>query len=398
MPSFTNLLALASGASASAILGMNYASTNGDGTPRTKSDFESYFKTAASLAGTSNINSARLYTMVQGGTKDVPIEAIEAAINTQTTLLLGLWSSGTTFNYELKALNSAIETYGDKLTDVVVGISVGSEDLYRNSPAGIAAGSYVGSHPEVIVDYIQQVRKAVDGTALKDTPIGHVDTWTAWTNSSNQAVTDNCDFVGFNGFPFWQNTDDNKIENGRQLFVESVERTKAAVGDKPVWITETGWPVSYNATDDKPANTFGNALASVDNAKTYWQEVGCGLIDITNTWWYILSETGASPDFSVSESNTKSQPLFDMSCPSNVTPLFSDNNNSSNSTSTNSTSGNGSGSTSTGASSSGSGSTAGSTSGNAASNTASSLPSSANSNMASLGAMVLAMMAAVMTL
>ena len=46
--------------------GFNYASTNGDGSARTQSDFESYFKTAKSLVGTSGFTSARLYTMIVG--------------------------------------------------------------------------------------------------------------------------------------------------------------------------------------------------------------------------------------------------------------------------------------------------------------------------------------------
>lgn len=44
--------------------GFNYASTNGDKSPRTAADFTEYFKTAQKLVGTSGFSSARLYTMI----------------------------------------------------------------------------------------------------------------------------------------------------------------------------------------------------------------------------------------------------------------------------------------------------------------------------------------------
>ena len=77
--------------------------------------------------------------MIQAGTTNTPIEAIPAAIDTKTTLLLGLWASAgqAVFNNEVAALTSAISQYGTSFTSLIAGISVGSEDLYRNSPIGI---------------------------------------------------------------------------------------------------------------------------------------------------------------------------------------------------------------------------------------------------------------------
>ena len=53
---------------------------------------------------------------------------------------LGLWASASSdvFQNELDALRTAIEQYGTAFTDLIVGISVGSEDLYRISVQGIA--------------------------------------------------------------------------------------------------------------------------------------------------------------------------------------------------------------------------------------------------------------------
>ena len=76
-------------------------------------DFENDFKTAKALVGTSGFTSARLCTMIQPGTTNTPTEAIQAAIDTGTTLLLGLWASEAqdAFNNELAALSSAISQY-----------------------------------------------------------------------------------------------------------------------------------------------------------------------------------------------------------------------------------------------------------------------------------------------
>ena len=104
--------------------------------------------------------------------------------------MLGLWASGGQggIDAEITALKSAIDKWGTGFTSLVAGISVGSEDLYRISPTGIAAKSGYGADPATIASYIGQVRAAIANTPLSGASIGHVDTWTAWVNSSNQAV------------------------------------------------------------------------------------------------------------------------------------------------------------------------------------------------------------------
>ncbi|OJJ43671.1 hypothetical protein ASPZODRAFT_103088 [Penicilliopsis zonata CBS 506.65] len=290
--------------------GFNYGSTYTDGTNKVQSDFEAEFKTAKNLAGTDGgFTSARLYTMIQGGTTDTPISAIPAAIAEKTTLLLGIWASGGDFDNELAALKSAISEYGDDLTDLVAGISVGSEDLYRDSTTGIEADAGVGVGPDTIVSYIKQVREAISGTTLSAVPVGHVDTWTAWVNGSNSEVIDNCDWLGVDAYPFFQNTESNAISDAKALFLEAMEKTNAVADGKEVWVTETGWPVS--------GDTENLAVASTANAKTYWDEVGCPLFGVTNTWWYILqdaSPTTPNPSFGVVGSTLSDTPLYNLTC------------------------------------------------------------------------------------
>lgn len=103
--------------------------------------------------------------------------------------------------------------------------------------------SGVGAGPDVIAGYITQAKNYL--TSVKVTaPVGHVDTWTAWVNASNNAVIDACDFIGMDAYPYFQTTMANSIENGNAIFWDAYEATKGAVGKKFVWITETGWPVS----------------------------------------------------------------------------------------------------------------------------------------------------------
>ncbi len=66
----------------------------------------------------------------------------------------------------------------------------------------------------------------------------------------------------------------NGIENGKALFNDAVAVTQAAVGSKPIFVTETGFPVSGKAS--------GAAIPSLDNAKTYWDQVGCPMFGKTN--------------------------------------------------------------------------------------------------------------------
>lgn len=142
----------------------------------------------------------------QGGTANSPIQAIPAAISTKTSLLLGLWASAGDANFanEIAALKSAIATYGSQLGGLVAGISVGSEDLYRISPTGILNKENPGVGPDVLVGYIKQVRDAIAGTPLSGVPVGHVDTWTAWVNASNDAVISASDWLGVDAYPYFQ--------------------------------------------------------------------------------------------------------------------------------------------------------------------------------------------------
>ncbi|KAG8669008.1 hypothetical protein FPOAC2_08317 [Fusarium poae] len=314
MPSINSLLtmAAAAGTASAAFQGFNYGSTFTDGSAKAQSDFENEFNTAAGLQGTDGaFTSARLYTMIQGGTPNEPISAIPAAIKTKTSLLFGLWASGNGFANEIAALKNTVDQYCDQLDGLVAGISVGSEDLYRISPTGLKNNENPGADPDVLVDYIKQTRNAIKDTCLESVPIGHVDTWTAYANASNNAVIEACDWLGMDAYPYFEDTKNNPVSEGANLFKAAWNEVKAAAKGKEIWVTETGWPVS--------GKTVGKGVPSLENARTFYEDVGCPMFGDINVWWYTLQDSAPqtpNPSFGVIGSDLTEKPLYDLSCSS----------------------------------------------------------------------------------
>ncbi|TDZ35709.1 putative glucan endo-1,3-beta-glucosidase eglC [Colletotrichum spinosum] len=297
-----------------AVRGFNYGSTFTDGRPKTLADYQAEFTAANTLEGSDGaFTSARLYTTIQAGSTNDPISAIPAAIATRTSLLLGLWASAgdASFAHELEALRKTIEQY-PQLAGLIDGISVGSEDLYRLSPMGVAAGQYAGAEPSTLVKYITQVRALIKDTPFAHAPIGHVDTWTAWGNKTNGVVVENCDWIGMDAYPYFDDFAPNHISDAPDRFADGLGKTLAAAGkDTQVWITETGWPVS--------GKKVGKAVASPENAKLYWDSVGCSLFkNNTHVWWYTFQDSAPTtpvPSFGIIGSSLTNKPLWDLSCP-----------------------------------------------------------------------------------
>ncbi|KAF1964510.1 GPI-anchored cell wall beta-1,3-endoglucanase EglC [Bimuria novae-zelandiae CBS 107.79] len=315
MKFFTTAVALAATLSAAyaqnGYKGFNSGSTFSNGQNKQQVDFAYEMRAAQQLPGTNGAwTSMRLYTMIQGGTTNTPISAIPAAIETKSTLLLGLWASAPAdqFQNEVTALTNAINQYGTAFTDLVTGISVGSEDLYRNSV------NEVGASPQQIVDYVSKVRSAIAGTSLAGKPVGHVDTWNAFTNSANSAVISAIDFLGMDAYPYYQTSEPggNGIGNANATFWKSYTATQAVAQGKPVWVTETGWPII--------GDTLGQAVAGTDNAEVYWKETICGFTakGINMYYFQLQSAQGqqVNPDWGIKPAgDVVQEPVrFDVSC------------------------------------------------------------------------------------
>ncbi|MCJ1279804.1 hypothetical protein MMC21_007628 [Puttea exsequens] len=272
--------------------------------------FETEFVSAKALAGTKNgFTSARLYTMIEPETDTTPISAIQAAMNHNITLLLGLYASQgqDQFTKEVTALGNAISQYGTAFTDLIYGISVGSEDLYRTSVNG---ANGVGDTVANLTCYIGQTRDKLTSLGVTK-PVGHVDTYGVWLDHTLAgALVPYVDFVGMDAYPFWQNL---SVSVG-QANVSDAYDLVGNFTKKPVWITETGWPITATVDPDDPAQP------GIANASTYWQDVGCGYsFGQKNTWWYTFNDKGltkGAPEFGIADSPTDKCGLFPLACPS----------------------------------------------------------------------------------
>ncbi|KAK1637687.1 glycoside hydrolase superfamily [Colletotrichum phormii] len=295
-------------------LGFNYGATNEDGSCRGYHDFVRYFQHAKTLAGTEgkNFTSARLYTSIQCGntSRAEPISAYKAAIDNNTSILVGLWASSGNDHYteELISLSIAYSLYGDAFVNLIIGISVGSEDLYRSE----------------IVGYITRLETYIRNNlpSWKAIRIGHVDTYTAWIRPENAAVVKAVKWLGHNSFPYWEFDKQNSIENATNLFASALDQTRevaaqisSACGEeKEVWVTETGWPHA--------GKSQGDAVASVENAQLYWANVGCDLFQTSlNVFWYTLLDSNADQfsqgiEFGLTRNGDVSRPVFNLSCSS----------------------------------------------------------------------------------
>lgn len=270
--------------------GINIKSNLADGTTcKTPSDYLSAYQTLKSFP--NSINSARLYSSWFCNTLS---NALPSAISTDTKLLAGV--SLANFDNEKGALLAAVKKYG---FDWMVGVSVGSEDLYRGtvSPATLA---------EMIYD-VRGMLSEVSGYS-NEVRVGHVDTTNAWTNASNSAVIRACNFVGTDIYPYFQTLQNNDISNAENLFWNGVKQVRDAVskagGGASVWVTETGWPVN--------GPTKGNAVPGTDNAETYWKGVACDVFGSLNAFWFTLQDWSAVPSFAIVGQD--GERLYNLTC------------------------------------------------------------------------------------
>jgi len=267
--------------------GFNLQAQLADGvTCKAESDWASDFATMKALPG-GPFNAARVYASSDCNTL---ANAVPAAVASGMKILAGIWTvDATHYANEKGALLAASQQYG---VDWLAAISVGSESLYRNDQDADALATQ-------IYDVRGMMTTVPGGSAIL---VGHVDTWNSWVTNGSAAITAT-DFLGTDGYPYFQNTEDNSIGNADSEFWASVNAVEAVAQGKPVWITETGWPTA--------GPSDGDAQTSVANAQTYWSQVACTAFASTNTFWYTLDDFNASPSFGVVSGST---PKFNLAC------------------------------------------------------------------------------------
>jgi len=265
--------------------GFNVGANNEDGSCKTTEQWETAFNKLKALP--QGITSVRLYASSDCNTLEM---AVPAALSTGIQILVGIWTEDAAhYAAEKQALLDAINAHG---SDWILAVSVGSEDLYRKDTTA-----------DTLAGQIYDVRGMIRQFGI-EAEVGHVDTWTAWVDGANDAVTKACDFVGLDGYPYWQ---ESSIEDAYNVFFKSYQDTldhvQSVKAGTWVWITETGWPIT--------GPTQGAAVPSVDNAKAYWSSVACQLFNMGHVFWYSYQDYSASPSFGIFDSNGNA--LYDLS-------------------------------------------------------------------------------------
>lgn len=138
------------------------------------------------------------------------------------------------------------------------------EALIALAQAGLVGVAVVGNEvllrgdlgePELL-GYLARVKAAVP----EDVPVGCVDAYFQFLE--RPALTAACDVLLPNCYPFWEGA---HIDVAAQYLRRMHGLVKAAGGDKPVIVTETGWPAQGQAV--------GGAVPSADHAMRYFIDV-----------------------------------------------------------------------------------------------------------------------------
>jgi GPH family glycoside/pentoside/hexuronide:cation symporter len=161
----------------------------------------------------------RVFSCMSGHEK-VPVIAKKMGLKT----LVGAWID-TDLKRNEKEIESLIQLVNGGYVDVA---AIGNEVLYRRE-----------LHEEVIIDYMQRVKRETRVTLGGDSqiPLGYVDVYYELANRPH--LMEVCDIIMVNCYPFWEGAN---IKMAGFHLQEMYQRTVDNAQGKKVIITETGWP------------------------------------------------------------------------------------------------------------------------------------------------------------
>ena len=174
----------------------------------------------------------RSFSCIEGN-EVIPRIAKEYGLNT----LVGAWL-GTDEEKNQQEIESLISLSKEGLVDIA---AVGNEVLYRNDLS-----------KEELMYFIQHVKNEIPGI-----PVGYVDAYYEFVQ--HPQVTELCDVILSNCYPFWEGTD---FKYSLPHMQNMYHQAKMAGMGKPVIITETGWP--------SKGESLGGAVPSIENAIKYF--------------------------------------------------------------------------------------------------------------------------------
>ena len=181
------------------------------------------------------------------GNELIPKIAAEYGLKT----LVGVWLEGDLENNE-KELANAIEVAKADHVDL---LAVGNEVLLREELS-----------QEQLIDYINRAKEGAPGV-----PVGYVDAYFLF--EENQKVTDACDVIFANCYPFWEGY---PAEHALVYMKQMYHRAKNVAKGKQVIISETGWPDQGSPERDSMPS-YQNAIRYFVDSYHWAQEEGIDL-------------------------------------------------------------------------------------------------------------------------
>ena len=130
-------------------------------------------------------------------------------------------------------------------------VAVGNEVLLREDLS-----------EDELLAYIERVKRAVPGVKM-----GYVDAY--YLFEKHRRVTDACDAVFVNCYPFWEGC---PREHALAYMQSMVQRVRAVANGKPVIISETGWPDQGSAFHGSQPSTQGALQYFIDTVRWTQQD------------------------------------------------------------------------------------------------------------------------------
>ncbi len=193
----------------------------------------------------------RSFSCIEGN-ELIPQIAKELGIKT----LVGAWL-GTDEEKNRQEIENLIQLAKDGFVDIA---AVGNEVLYRRDLT-----------EEELLDRIRQVKEAIPNV-----PVGYVDAY--YEFSKCPAITEACDVILCNCYPFWEGTDFRySLLHMQQMY----NQARQAGQGKRVIITETGWP--------SQGESLGGAVPSMLSAMKYFIQTQLWAMDDNVEVFYFSS-------------------------------------------------------------------------------------------------------------
>lgn len=183
----------------------------------------------------NKVHAVRTYSMLKGQDK-IP----ELASKYNLNVTLGAWIDG---NLEKNRVEiDTLIRVAQQNNPRVIRLMVGNEVILRDEIPKSA-----------LIDYIREVKKGANR------PVSTSETWDVWLK--NPDLVDEVDFIAMHILPYWEGI---AAEDAVDYAFERYHEVAKAFPNKPIIITEVGWP-----SDGQP---FKHSEASVSNQATFLRE------------------------------------------------------------------------------------------------------------------------------